>query len=150
MQQPGWYDDQQQPGMLRWWDGSAWTAQTMPRPQLQVGGQPAVPMPTGGHPPVPGAYPPPAPQSAVGAYPPPGSRPATPPASLLKANTYSFISMGVGVAYALLELYAHIVFIGILPVLLVVQAFQRKERLAPLALLIAGAAVVFALTNQFG
>ena len=27
---PGWYPDPQQPGTTRWWDGTGWTAHTMP------------------------------------------------------------------------------------------------------------------------
>src|SRR5258707_4620330 len=27
---PGWFADPQDPTMLRWWDGQAWTAQTQP------------------------------------------------------------------------------------------------------------------------
>ncbi|WP_249359062.1 DUF2510 domain-containing protein [Nocardia cyriacigeorgica] len=30
-QAPGWYADQANPGLLRWFDGRQWTAQTRPR-----------------------------------------------------------------------------------------------------------------------
>lgn len=36
----GWYDDPQQPGHLRYWDGSAWTSHTRPKDPL-----PAAPPP---------------------------------------------------------------------------------------------------------
>ncbi|MGY4644508.1 DUF2510 domain-containing protein [Cellulomonas sp. URHB0016] len=29
---PGWYDDRATPGVVRWFDGSAWTAHTAPSP----------------------------------------------------------------------------------------------------------------------
>jgi hypothetical protein len=32
MTPPGWYDDPQDPSRLRWWNGTTWTAQTVPRP----------------------------------------------------------------------------------------------------------------------
>ena len=31
----GWFDDQQNPGMLRYWDGQAWTDHRAPRPAPQ-------------------------------------------------------------------------------------------------------------------
>jgi len=33
---PGWYDDPRDAGLLRFWDGSAWTAQTMKRADLET------------------------------------------------------------------------------------------------------------------
>ena len=35
MTQPGWYDSPNDPGLLRWWDGNQWTANTSPRPAGQ-------------------------------------------------------------------------------------------------------------------
>ena len=35
MTQPGWYDSPNEPGLLRWWDGNQWTANTSPRPSVQ-------------------------------------------------------------------------------------------------------------------
>jgi hypothetical protein len=39
----GWFDDPESPGVLRWWDGSAWTEHRAPKPsavqqQVIVGG----------------------------------------------------------------------------------------------------------------
>lgn len=28
---PGWYPDQQDPSLVRWWDGQQWTSATLPR-----------------------------------------------------------------------------------------------------------------------
>ena len=33
---PGWYDSPNEPGLMRWWDGSQWTAHTQPRPAAPV------------------------------------------------------------------------------------------------------------------
>lgn len=30
--QPGWYPDSDEPRRLRWWNGSAWSEHTKPRP----------------------------------------------------------------------------------------------------------------------
>jgi seryl-tRNA synthetase len=45
---PGWYPDSTQPGLLRWWDGSMWTANTQPMhpvaPSVQAATLPPPPM----------------------------------------------------------------------------------------------------------
>jgi Protein of unknown function (DUF2510) len=50
---PGWYPDPQGSGMLRWFDGSQWTANFAPPGSVPMGGMPMGP-PSGG----PGYYPP--------------------------------------------------------------------------------------------
>lgn len=40
---PGWYADQANPQLLRWWDGNAWTQHTQPNPQQPQ--QPPAPQP---------------------------------------------------------------------------------------------------------
>jgi hypothetical protein len=104
------------------------------------------------------------PYAASGAVPtqaygnPYGSAPATPPGgtyypagfgrpanvSFAKQNTHSLTAMGVAAAYILIAMSAHIVFIGIIPIMLSVRAFNSRERLAPFALIAAIIAVVLA------
>ncbi|HYN30229.1 MAG TPA: RDD family protein [Dermatophilaceae bacterium] len=85
---PGWYDDPDDPGQLRYFDGILWTAHTTPRrtapapqpapqPSAQASAQPA-PQPT-----VPGPTPPTTPGATPGAQPPatwapPGALPPPP------------------------------------------------------------------------
>ena len=38
---PGWYPDPSSPTQLRWWDGSAWSEQTAPRPEVAPSPTPA-------------------------------------------------------------------------------------------------------------
>lgn len=67
--------------------------------------------------------------------------------SLVKQNQLAMITMAVTVVYIVVALTAHIVFLGIAPVLMCVRSFQRREPLAPLAAVAAavavGTAVVF-------
>ena len=51
---PGWYPDPSSPSQLRWWDGSAWSEQTSPRPETAPMGSPwPQPGAPSGTPPVP-------------------------------------------------------------------------------------------------
>jgi len=48
----GWYVDPSNPGLVRWWDGSQWTAHTSPAPHQQASPAatppaPLIPMPGG-------------------------------------------------------------------------------------------------------
>jgi hypothetical protein len=40
---PGWYDDPERPGQLRYWDGSAWTDHRAGSPPLKAAAAPARP-----------------------------------------------------------------------------------------------------------
>ena len=59
-------------------------------------------------------------------------------------NSHSLIAMGVAAAYIVIAMTAHIVFVGIIPIMLSIRAFKAQERLAPVALIAAIIAVVFA------
>lgn len=71
-----------------------------------------------------------------------GGRPA---GSLWHRNQMSFITVIIGVVYLFLAFEAHLVFIGILPILMTIRAFNRKEKLAPVAALVAAAAIVIGI-----
>ena len=53
--------------------------------------------------------------------------------------------MIIGVVYLFLAFEAHLVFIGILPVLMTVRAFSRKEKLAPVAAAVAAVAIIIGI-----
>ena len=138
----GWHPDPSNPqGALRWWDGGAWTYHTQPIP-------PAAPSPS-----PPG--PPPAVPRAVLARRGGAERagdlelsrgPHTPgQVSFTKRNSASLTTVTVVGAYLILATAAHFVFLGILPVLMAFRAVQRKETLAPLAVVAAAAGIVVAL-----
>jgi hypothetical protein len=67
--------------------------------------------------------------------------------SFWRRNQASLTATGVAAVYVGIAIGAHFVLLGILPVLMCVRAFQRKETLAPLALVAAivavGTAVLF-------
>lgn len=73
------------------------------------------------------------------------SRPA-PAQSLWHRNRLSLTAFGVVAAYIVLAEATGVVLLGIFPAMLGLRALRRKERLAPLALVAAGIAVVFAIT----
>jgi len=43
--QAGWYDDPEQPGTLRWWDGTAWTDHRQAAPEASAPQVPQTPQP---------------------------------------------------------------------------------------------------------
>ncbi len=65
--------------------------------------------------------------------------------SFTKRNSASLTTVTVVGAYLILATAAHFVFLGILPVLMAFRAVQRKETLAPLAVVAAAAGIVVAL-----
>ena len=90
----GWYDDPEQPGQQRWWDGNAWTDQRAPAgaaPAAAAGSvppaDPAAP-PTGAAP----TMPPPGAPAPPGTVPPP---PATPAKSSRKGLWIALIVVAV-------------------------------------------------------
>ena len=153
----GWYPDPSQPGLLRWWDGQAWSAQTQPST-------------TG---PVPGA--------GAGAQGTPGQRVGdfTIPADLSSGqqanepgwgqgrgrgwggrygyrygygrsggNRLSITVFCVEALYLVLAATTGFLLIGILPLFLSIRAISAREKLGPVALAvtIAGFVASFALS----
>jgi hypothetical protein len=65
--------------------------------------------------------------------------------SFAQRNQASLTAIIVSAIYVVIALSANIVFFGIVPVLMGVRAFQRRETLAPLAGIAAAVAVVVAI-----
>lgn len=126
----GWYPDPAGGPLSRWWDGRQWTESTMP----------AVPVPAqsyGGYSPAAGGY-----GQAAGGY----GQVLAPNRTFWQANRYTSITMMVAVGYVVLAFAAHLVVIGIVPVLFAVRAFRAKERYAIVAALAAAVAVLVSLS----
>ena len=122
---PGWYADPDNAAQLRWWDGAQWTPQAMPVP----GAGPAV---RSGYTPQP-----------VPSY--PGGLRLAPPKSFLARNVNSALAVAVAIVYGVLAIFAHLIFLGIFPIILTVNAFRAKEPYAAIALVISVAAVAFGI-----
>ena len=108
-------------------------------------GQPGNGQPGYGQPGTPGPFPQ-APYPSTGrrrrglyAMAPPGT------GSFAQRNQASLTAIIVSAIYVVIALSANIVFFGIVPVLMGVRAFQRRETLAPLAGIAAAVAVVVAI-----
>lgn len=130
-QPAGWHPDPSNPnGALRWWDGSRWTDHVYQGPPSSPQGQSADYWSAGGFQPQP-------PRPARRAW--GGSRVAGP-------NQASFTAIGVAALYILLAVVTHFVFIGIVPVFAAIRAVRRRERLAPLAVVAAAAAVIISIS----
>ena len=139
----GWHPDPTNPsGGLRWWDGINWTAHTHPAPTVQ---QPAQTVATAA-----AAYPAQtqtyAPTTTANQYSANAWEANTgQQQSIVQQNPTSFTALGVVAGYLVLAFTTGIVLFGIFPVLLSVRAFNRGEKLAPLAALGAAVAVLVAV-----
>jgi hypothetical protein len=181
----GWYSDPSNPGALRWWDGTQWTADSQPlnsgppavAPHESGAPVPTAPMTYGL---APGQYAPPHGQPAYGQgqgqptygqgqgqptyqqgqqgqqgqFPPQGAGYgatggfrrrggvlANSRSPFVRRNQASLTGAGFAAIYVVIAATTGFVLIGIVPVMMCMRAFQRKEPLAPLAGLAAVVAV---------
>lgn len=142
----GWYPDPSGAQGERWWNGAAWSDDTRVTPPAPGAGpglapppyQPAAPDQPGQSGGQPGAG-----YGGYGAYGGPAQTPGG--TSWASRNSLSLATIGIVVVYALLLHYAHVVFLGILPILLSVRAVRRKEQLAVPAVVVAVLAIVVGL-----
>jgi hypothetical protein len=115
----GWYPDPYVPGTMRYWDGAAWSEHT------------ATGYDTGA--------------AEVGYAPYERTVTSRPQPSFADQNRQSLIAIGFAVGYVVLAMAAGIVLLGIVPLMAGIQALQRKEPLAPVAMVLGVVAVAFAL-----
>lgn len=66
--------------------------------------------------------------------------------TIFHRNRLSMTALAVVAAYVVIATTTRFVVLGIFPVMLSIRAFQRKERLAPLAAVAAAGAVVLAVS----
>lgn len=158
---PGWHPDPADPDASeRWWDGEKWTDQTRLRPASGPSSYPppASPptYPTGGYggqgygrqgyggrgyggPGGGGGYR----RSPWGGG---GAGPWRGQGTFLQRNSTSLTAIGFAAVYLALAATIHFVLLGIAPVLLTINAFRRREQLAPVALIASVATVLLAVT----
>ena len=127
---PGWYPDPQNPaGGTRWWDGTQWSSKVGPAPtypgQAPVGVAPSMTVP-------------PAPRPIP---------PATGLMGLYQQNQFSALTVAISLVYLVVGAAIHVVFFGIIPVVLTVRAFSRKEPYAFVGAIAAAVAVILALSG---
>jgi hypothetical protein len=151
--------------MARWWDGNTWTEDRQPVSAGSSGwnqyappqGEPQhpssqYPPPGGGY----GQYPPGGGYSQYPSGPGSGQYPSGPGYGRRRGgfggryarprgpNSFSLTAIGFSVVYVVLAFATGFVLLGIVPVISAVRAFQRGEKLAPLAAI--AAAVVVAVS----
>jgi hypothetical protein len=131
---PSWHPDPHDPTMLRWWDGNQWTDHRCPPPVM----------------PPPGLQAQTAPITGYQAYP---SIQGVPVASrrTRSANRFSWTAIGFAAGYLVIAATTNFVFLGIVPVMSSIRAFQRREKLAPfaaLAAVVTVASTVYFLTHH--
>ena len=169
---PGWHTDQGDASSLRWWDGTQWTSHTSPSPSAAPGPLPPGAAAPGysappGYAPQPSNYPvqptgfSDQPGYASAKQSPPGTAVQQPVYANYQAgqrtrgsrgvargrgpNSFSFTAIGFAAAYLVLAITTNFVLLGIVPVLSSVRAFQRGEKLAPLAAVAAAVTVATAV-----
>lgn len=74
------------------------------------------------------------------------ARGVAPKPTMFQRNRTTLTTLAVVAVYLALAMSTGIVLLGIFPVMLGIRALQRKEQLAPLAILAAAGAVVFSLS----
>ena len=125
----GWYPDPNAAGTLRYWDGSAWSEHTAAGYDHQAPAAGGYALPTSAQQ-WDGA------RSAVRRGP-----------TFMDRNHQSVIAIGVSVAYLALAMFVGIVMLGIIPFMAGMRAVQRKEPLAPIAMVVAVGSIAFGLMS---
>jgi uncharacterized membrane protein len=66
-----------------------------------------------------------------------------------RSNRYTVITLGICALYLALALLTHIVLIGILPIFMSSRAVRAKERLAPVAVVVAVLVIVVSIATAY-